>query len=75
MPTDLLRPLRTYEAAVKALGGTAKAARALKTTPQTICQWRTRHGAFPADQYFKVQGVLAREGFEALRDVFTFEPR
>jgi len=72
MPSDQLRPVRTYKSAIKVLGGTAEAARALKTTPTQICQWRTRKGAFPADLFFVVQGELKRRGYKAEPQAFTF---
>jgi len=75
MPSDTkLRPVRTYQSAIKILGGTAEAARALKTSQTQICQWRTRHGAFPAAHYLRVQNALAVRGYEASTAVFTFEP-
>jgi len=75
MPTADLRPVTTYKQAIKALGGTAKAARALNRPPTQICKWRTRHGAFPSDLYFVVQAALERTGHKADPRVFTFEMR
>jgi len=74
MPADRLRSVRSYQGAVKILGGTAEAARALKTTQQQICKWRTRHGAFPAEQFYVVQKALNRRGFRAEAQAFTFVP-
>jgi len=68
-----LRSVVTYETAIVALGGTAKAARALGKTQTQICKWRVKHGAFPADLYRKVQRELERRGYVAADRVFTFE--
>jgi hypothetical protein len=67
-----LRSVTTYKTAIKVLGGTAEAARALKTTPPQICKWRERHGAFPADQFYVVQKALELRGYRAEPKAFTF---
>ena len=72
MPS-LLRPVRNFDEAVAALGGTNKAARAIGKRPSQICQWRKRDRAFPADLYFVVSDALEVEGYAAPAGIFTFE--
>ena len=57
-----LPAVKTFKAAIKVLGGTAAAARALKTRDTQICHWRVRKNAFPADLYFVVQAALEQRG-------------
>jgi DNA-binding transcriptional regulator YdaS (Cro superfamily) len=73
MPSSL-RPVKSFDSAVAALGGTSKAAEALGYQPPAICQWRVRHKKrFPAELYFVVQTALQREGRSAPVRLFTFE--
>jgi hypothetical protein len=68
-----LPAVKTFKAAIKVLGGTAAAARALKTRDTQICHWRVRKNAFPADLYFQVQAALEQRGYRAEATAFTFE--
>jgi DNA-binding transcriptional regulator YdaS (Cro superfamily) len=74
MPSDQLRAVKSYQRVISLLGGTAEAARALKTSPTQICQWRTRKNAFPAEQFYVVQKALRRRGYRAEPQAFTFLP-
>ena len=67
-----LPAVKTFKSAIKVLGGTAAAARALKTRDTQICHWRVRKNAFPADLYFVVQTALKQRGYRATRTAFDF---
>jgi len=75
MPSSL-RPVRTFEEAVAALGGTSKAAEAIGRQPPAVSQWKQRlKGRFPAEMFFVVQKALEREGRSAPVKLFTFVMR
>lgn len=68
-----LRPLKTFEQVIDVLGGTSKAAIAAGRTPSQVCQWRERHGTFPAELWPRLRDALAKRGYEAPESLFRFE--
>ena len=50
---------------IRALGGTAKAARFFATTTAAVSNWERRSNRFPPDRYFEHQGLLRKAGIDA----------
>jgi len=67
-----LKQLRTFNQVVRALDGPTEMARAIRRTPQALCNWRGR-GYFPAVLSKKIQKKLRRRGFAAVDKVLGLE--
>jgi DNA-binding transcriptional regulator YdaS (Cro superfamily) len=63
-----------FDTIVKALGGVNETARAIGRTPSQVCQWRQRHGQFPAEVFFALRAALRGTGLaDAAREVCRFD--
>jgi hypothetical protein len=66
--------LKTVDEVIRALGGTAAAAKALDVGPPAISNWKARN-LIPSRVYLVIGSLLKRQGHAADKALFAFKSK